>query len=71
MNKLEKILSMMKIYFCLNVVVTGCSRGVGAAYVAELAACGLNIVLVSRENPKLEEFAAKIGTFPSFLHIYM
>ncbi len=55
----------------VNLVVTGCSRGVGAAYVAELAACGLNIVLVSRENPKLQEFAEKIGTFYFSLHVHV
>ncbi len=57
--------------FCSNVtVVTGCSRGVGAAYVAELAACCLNVVLISRPNPKLAEFAAKIGA-ERFLSLWL
>lgn len=54
---------MSEIFVFIFTVVTGCKRGVGSAYVRELAACGLNVVLISRPYPRLMEFADKIGLF--------
>jgi len=41
-------------------VVTGCTQGIGRAYVSALAARGMNVVLVSRKRDALEELAANI-----------
>uniref|UniRef100_A0A0A9Y5A5 Estradiol 17-beta-dehydrogenase 12 n=2 Tax=Lygus hesperus TaxID=30085 RepID=A0A0A9Y5A5_LYGHE len=42
-------------------VVTGATDGIGKAFVEELAALGLNIVLISRNREKLEAFAREIS----------
>ena len=41
-------------------IVTGCTQGIGRYYVQELAKKGMNIVLVSRNESKLEEFARTV-----------
>jgi len=41
-------------------VVTGCTQGIGRAYVSALAARGMNVVLVSRNREVLMELAASI-----------
>ena len=48
---------------CLHVhaVVTGSSDGIGKAYAKELAKQGLNIVLLSRTQSKLDTVAAEIS----------
>lgn len=42
-------------------VVTGATDGVGKAYAELLAQQGLNIVLISRTQSKLDDVAFKIG----------
>ncbi|KAF6213580.1 hypothetical protein GE061_011301 [Apolygus lucorum] len=42
-------------------VVTGATDGIGKAFVEELAARGLNIILISRNMEKLEEVAREIS----------
>jgi 17beta-estradiol 17-dehydrogenase / very-long-chain 3-oxoacyl-CoA reductase len=44
-------------------VVTGSTDGIGKAYALELAKRGVNIVLISRTQHKLDEVAAEIGTY--------
>ena len=41
-------------------VITGATSGIGKAYAEQLAKKGLDIVLISRSLPKLEEVAAAI-----------
>lgn len=41
-------------------VVTGCTDGIGKAYAEKLAKKGLNIVLISRSQNKLDELAKEI-----------
>lgn len=43
-------------------VVTGSTDGIGKEYVNELAAKGLNIVLISRTQSKLVDISNEIGT---------
>lgn len=43
-------------------LVAGASDGVGAAFAAELAARGLNVVLVARRKAVLDRVAAEIGS---------
>lgn len=42
-------------------MVTGATDGIGKSYARHLAQQGLNIVLVSRTQSKLENVAAEIG----------
>ena len=42
-------------------LVTGASRGIGAAIAVSLAGAGVRVALVARTREKLEEVAAKIG----------
>ncbi len=44
-------------------VVTGCTRGIGAAFSEELAAQGLNIVLISRSLDSLQKQMFLLGTY--------
>lgn len=47
---------------CNNVsVVTGSTDGIGKQYARELARRGLNIVLISRSQQKLEATAKELG----------
>ena len=41
-------------------VVTGCTQGIGKAYAMELAKRGMNLVLISRNKTKLEEFEKQL-----------
>ena len=41
-------------------IVTGCTQGIGKSYVDELAKKGMNLVLISRNELKLEELARQI-----------
>ncbi len=43
-------------------LVTGASQGIGRACALRLAKCGANVALVARNQQKLEEVAAEIGT---------
>jgi 17beta-estradiol 17-dehydrogenase / very-long-chain 3-oxoacyl-CoA reductase len=48
-------------------VVTGCTRGIGQAYVDELAKRKMDIILIGRSLPALKEMAANVGEiFSSF-----
>ena len=47
--------------------MTGCTGGIGLAYCHELAATGLNLVLISRSVEKLDKVTRKLGN----LAIYM
>ena len=42
-------------------VVTGCTQGIGKCYAEELAQKGMNIVLISRNQSKLEEVATQLN----------
>ena len=42
------------------VIVTGCTQGIGRYYAEELAKLGMNIVLVSRNESKLEDLARTV-----------
>lgn len=42
-------------------IVTGCTSGIGEGFAEELAARGLNVVLVSRNPKKLHEIRQRIG----------
>ena len=43
-------------------IVTGCTQGIGKCYAEELAQRGMNIVLISRSQAKLENVANELGT---------
>lgn len=45
----------------MNLVVTGSTDGIGKAYANELAERGMNIVLISRTQEKLDRVAAEIS----------
>ena len=42
-------------------VITGCTQGIGKCYAEELAQKGMNIVLISRNQSKLEEVATQLN----------
>ncbi|WP_323783895.1 SDR family oxidoreductase [Thalassovita sp.] len=44
-----------------TVLITGASRGIGAAAAREFAAAGANVVLMARSADAIEEIAAEIG----------
>ena len=41
-------------------IVTGCTQGIGRAYVEELAKMKMNVILVSRNEDKLAEVAREL-----------
>ena len=41
-------------------VVTGCTQGIGKAYAVELAKRGMNLVLISRNKTKLDDFEKQL-----------
>ena len=43
-------------------IVTGCTQGIGKAYAIELATKGMNLVLISRNQNKLEDLEKHIST---------
>jgi hypothetical protein len=61
----QRLLPEMSYSVCLLgwmvTVVTGSTDGIGKAYALELARRGVNIVLISRTQQKLDEVAAEIG----------
>ena len=42
-------------------VVTGCTQGIGKAYAYELAKRGMNLVLISRNQKKLEDLEKQLN----------
>lgn len=42
-------------------VVTGCTQGIGRYYVEDMAKRGMNVVLVSRSQSKLDDVAQKLS----------
>ncbi len=44
-------------------VIAGGSEGVGAAFAEELAQAGINLVLIARKSPPLEETATKVRAY--------
>ena len=56
-------------FACFISVITGSSEGIGKAYAEELASRGVNVILLSRGQKKLEATAKKIGTFCSVVPI--
>lgn len=48
-------------FYLFSIVVTGATDGIGKSYAKQLAKQGLNIILVSRTQAKLETVAAEIG----------
>lgn len=61
----QRLLSEISYSVCLLglmvTVVTGSTDGIGKAYALELARRGVNVVLISRTQKKLDEVAAEIG----------
>lgn len=55
------VLYLLLTYFVLFAVVTGSSEGIGRAYAYELALRGLNVVLISRNERKLQKAKNEIG----------
>ena len=49
-------------------IVTGCTQGIGRYYVKELAKMGMNIVLVSRNESKLEDLARTVKNSYGMMH---
>ena len=49
-------------------IVTGCTQGIGRYYVEELAKMGMNIVLVSRNESKLEDLARTVKNSYGMMH---
>ena len=49
-------------------IVTGCTQGIGRYYVQELAKMGMNIVLVSRNESKLEDLARTVKNSYGMIH---
>lgn len=47
--------------FFFSLVVTGATDGIGKSYAKKLAQQGMNIILISRTQAKLEMVAAEIG----------
>ncbi len=43
-------------------IVTGCTQGIGKYYAEELAQKGLNVVLISRTQSKLDNLANELKT---------
>ena len=52
-------------------VVTGCTQGIGYAYATELAARGMDIVLVSRNPLKLQDCAKSLEEKYGMTYSYM
>ena len=46
-----------------NVLITGASKGLGAALAGELAGAGARVVMVARHADELEKAAARIGAY--------
>jgi short-subunit dehydrogenase len=62
-DKAGRHISSPRLLGCLITVVTGSTDGIGKAYALELARRGVNIVLISRTQQKLDEVAAEIGVY--------
>jgi len=58
------------ILFLLS-VVTGATDGIGKEYARQLAALGINIVLISRTESKLQTVAKEIGIVVCFSIIFI
>lgn len=50
-------------------MVTGATDGIGKSYAKQLAKIGLNIILVSRTQAKLDTVAAEIGNLIFIVHL--